>query len=58
MLISKVDMVVYNDPKTGYSAASTFRGKQNFSYLSGSLSFSVLLTCTHTEAGLAKSPEG
>lgn len=30
MFISKVVVVVYKDPKAGYFAESTFRGKQNF----------------------------
>lgn len=58
MLISKVGMVVYKDPKTGYSAASSLENNETFSLPVIFLSFTVLFTCTHTEAGLAKWPEG
>lgn len=46
--ISKVVVVVYEDPKTGYSAESTFRGKQNFFLICRLqvLVFSVIFTGT------------
>lgn len=51
MLISKVGMVVYKDPKTGYSAASTFRGKRNFFHICclRVSAFSIIFTCAHTQ---------